>query len=124
MIFPRYSFVIVATLLAIASARASANKPQGKALSDVAYVTLTQMWISAPAPEYPPEALKRHLTGHGVFNLKIGPKNYTVSQVTVLQSTGHKILDDAAIQALSRWRGRPSELMSRTDHVHVPVTFR
>jgi TonB family protein len=47
-----------------------------------------------------------------------------VAKVTVLQSTGHKILDDAPIQALSRWRGRPSELMSRTDHVHVPVTFR
>ena len=86
-------------------------------------MTRDQMWIASPEPKYPTEGFKHRLTDRGLFNLKIRPKKYTVSQVTVLQSTGHQDLDAAAIEALSRWRGRPSELMSRVDHVRVPVTF-
>jgi outer membrane biosynthesis protein TonB len=63
---------------------------------------MEQMWIASPSPEYPAEVLKRRLTGRGVFNLKIRPRNFTVSQITVVKSTGHKILDDAAIRGLSR----------------------
>lgn len=86
-------------------------------------MTRDQMWIASPEPKYPTEAFKHRLTGRGLFYLKIRPNTYTVSQVTVLQSTGHKVLDAAAIEALSRWRGRSGGLMSRVDHVRVPVTF-
>jgi TonB family protein len=81
------------------------------------------MWIATPQPEYPAEALKHHLSGRRVFILKIRPKTYTVSNITVVVSTGHKILDYAAINALLRWRGRPGSFMARVDRVRVPVTF-
>src|SRR5438045_466965 len=77
-----------------------AAEPSPEALIGVPLVTMEQMWIATPRPDYPVEALQKHLTGRGVFSLKIRPKTYTVSTVTVVQSTGHKILDDAAIQAL------------------------
>ena len=87
----------------------------------MALVTKQQMWLAMPEPEYPLEARQKRLTGRGLFNLKIRPKTYTVSTVTVVESTGHKLLDDAAIKAFLRWRGRPSSLMSRIDHVHNDI---
>jgi protein TonB len=122
MIHPRLSLVFA--VLFVVTSHVWAADPSAKALIGIPRVTMEQMWVATPQPKYPAEALKQHLTGRGVFSLKIHSKTYTVSSVTVVQSTGHKILDDAAIKALSRWRGRPSELMSRTDHVHVPVTFQ
>src|ERR1700730_16770386 len=115
--------LVFAVLLA-ATSQGSAADPSAKALIGIRRVTMEQMWIAAPQPEYPGEALKKHLTGRGVFSLKIRPQTCTVTSVSVVQSTGHKILDDAAIKALSRWRGRSNDLMRRTDHVHVPVTFQ
>ena len=100
-----------------------AREPRAEALSGVALVTKQQMWVAMPEPGYPLEARKNRLTGRGLFSLKIRPATYTVSKVTVLESTGHKLLDDAAIRALSRWRGRLNSLMSRVDHVRIPVTF-
>jgi TonB family protein len=124
MILARKNVVAAALSFAVASHHTFASEPTAQALAGVPRVTREQMWIASPEPNYPAEALKQHLTGRGVFNLKIRPKTYTVSEVAVVKSTGYKILDDAAIKALSRWCGRPSELMSRTDHVHVPVVFQ
>ena len=115
--------LVVTGLSALACGHVFAAEPSAQSLAGVPRVTRDQMWIASPEPRYPTEAFKRRLTGRGLFNLKIRPRTYTVSQVTVLQSTGHKVLDAAAIEALSRWRGRPSGMMSRVDHVHVPVTF-
>jgi TonB family protein len=117
-------FITTSLLFAAAHPYTHASELRGQALAGVQTVTMEQMWVAAPQPEYPAEALKRHISGTGVFNLKIQPTTYKVTQVTVVRSTGHKILDDAATKALSRWRGRPGELMSQIDHVHVPVTFR
>ena len=123
MILPLNTFLVVTGLIALACDHVFAAEPSAQSLAGVPRVTRDQMWIASPEPKYPTEAFKRRLTGRGLFYLKIRPKTYTVSQVTVLQSTGHKVLDAAAIEALSRWRGRPGELMSHVDHVRVPVTF-
>ena len=58
-----------------------------------------------------------------MFQLKIHPQQRTVTRVTILQSTGSKILDDESIRVLSRWRLRRGQPMDRIDHVDVPVTF-
>jgi TonB family protein len=75
--------------------------------------------VASYEPEYPVEARRRHLTGSGVLELKLSPDTGEVLSVTVITSTGHSILDRAAIDAFKRWRFRP-HMFSR---VKVPITF-
>lgn len=79
---------------------------------------LRKFAISVPAPEYPLEARRRHLSGMGVFELEISDAG-EVSSVTTIRSTGHPILDRAAVKTLKLWRFRP-HIFSR---VKVPMTF-
>jgi len=51
----------------------------------------------------------QHLEGSGLYRLNIKPDG-TVSSVTVLKSTGHILLDRAAIHAFRQWRFRPGAL--------------
>jgi TonB family protein len=93
------------------------------ALAEVPRTTREQMWISSPDPEYPPDALKKHIWGRGLYHLRIDPRKRTVTRVTVLESTGSKVLDDAAIRALLQWRLRPGDIADRVAQVKVPVSF-
>jgi TonB family protein len=52
--------------------------------------------LYAPRPEYPLAARKQHWTGAGVFACNIRSDG-TVASVDVLRSTGHQMLDQAAI---------------------------
>jgi TonB family protein len=75
--------------------------------------------LSMPRPTYPVEARQRHITGKGICDIVFRPETGTVTHVTVLQSTGSKLLDDAAVKAFSRWRARPGKI----SHARVPFTF-
>ncbi|PYJ55595.1 MAG: hypothetical protein DME82_06720 [Verrucomicrobia bacterium] len=69
-------------------------------------------------PDYPYAARDQHLEGIGSYRLNIKPDG-TVSSVTVLKSTGHMVLDQAAIHAFRQWRFRPGTL-----HVlKIPINF-
>jgi TonB family protein len=46
----------------------------------------------------------------------------TVSRVEVVQSTGHRELDDACISAYSQWRFR-KDFAAKAHKVKIPVTF-
>ena len=72
-----------------------------------------------PRPEYPHEARKNGITGRGMYQVLFRPDTGVVIRVTVLESTGSKLLDQAAIKALSQWRARPRKL----SRAHVPFTF-
>jgi TonB family protein len=74
--------------------------------------------LYAPRPEYPLAAQKRHWTGHGVFACKIRSDG-TVASVDVLRSTGHQMLDQAAITAFRQWRFQPGNMKP----VNIPITF-
>ena len=74
--------------------------------------------LYAPRPEYPLAARKRHWTGAGVFACNIR-SNGTVASVDVLRSTGHQMLDQAAITALRQWRFQSGE----TKLIKVPLGF-
>jgi len=63
--------------------------------------------IYAPRPAYPLEARNRHLTGSGIVLLQVDQKTGYVTAGRVLKSTGHDILDNAALSAFTRWRFRP-----------------
>ena len=66
-----------------------------------------------PTPKYPLAARKEHLTGEGSFFLEIDTISGVVTHVTVSKSTGHAILDQAAIFALRQWRFAPQRWKSR-----------
>ena len=76
--------------------------------------------ISAPRPEYPYEARTRHITGAGVAVITIDPSAGTVTNVTMTQSTGSPILDNAIISAFHRWRFQPG---SYDRQLRMPVTY-
>jgi TonB family protein len=71
-------------------------------------------------PEYSRAARDQHLSGSGVALLKINPGTGDVKAVTITQSTGHEILDKAALYAYRRWRFMPHTISS----AEVPIIFK
>jgi TonB family protein len=80
------------------------------AFAQHSHVTTEKSALSAtfePAPDYPFAARANHITGSGVFVLRIQIKTGAVKQVIVARSTGSALLDNAATQALIKWRFKP-----------------
>jgi len=63
-----------------------------------------------PKPEYPLKARANHFTGSGVILVRVHVKTGRVVEALVARSTGHAILDNAAVQAFSQWRFKPGAL--------------
>jgi TonB family protein len=61
--------------------------------------------IYAPPPRYTEEARREHLTGSGLFELRIRPDG-TVERVTVLRTTAERLLDERVVTVLHGWRSR------------------
>jgi len=74
--------------------------------------------LYAPRPEYPLAARKQHLTGAGVFVCNLDADG-TVGSVDVLRSTGHQMLDQAAIAAFRQWRFHPGDMKA----IKIPIFF-
>ena len=73
-----------------------------------------------PRPQYPIEARRLHITGHGIFILNVDVKTLSVKSIQIQKSTGHAILDAAAMKALIDYRFKPGV----PPRVWVPVTFQ
>jgi periplasmic protein TonB len=69
-------------------------------------------------PPYPVEALKNRLQGKVVVDVIVGADG-NPTHVKIAKSSGHKILDDAAITTVAKWRFPPGK--SRTES--CPFTF-
>jgi TonB family protein len=76
----------------------------------------TEAALYAPLPEYPLEARKLGLEGAGLFAVRIGPDG-SVESVKPITSTGHPLLDDAAIAGFRRFRFRPGRKVIRASIV-------
>jgi len=78
-----------------------------------------------PRPAYPPESVRRGEEGRVLCALHIDVRG-TVTRVDVLRSSGHGLLDQAAVDALMRWRFLPAQNDGRAVACRVPhwVTFR
>jgi len=100
-------------------AAVAARYPGGSSAS-FSYATNVGMWRSAPFPYYPVDARMRHEEGTVQVKVKIGT-NGNVERAEVLQGSGHKSLDDAAVSAMQHWKAHP-QYSGRT--VAVPVHFR
>lgn len=80
---------------------------------------LRENFISVePRPQYPFEAKRLYLSGSGVYRAYINA-NGKVTAVGVVKSSGHRILDEAVVQAAIRWKAKPG----RKREVDFPATF-
>jgi periplasmic protein TonB len=80
---------------------------------------------SSPAPAYPLAALRRHLTGVVQVLAEVDAQG-KVASVRIAQTSGHGVLDRAALDAVSKWKFHPA---TRDGHpvpgaALVPVRFR
>lgn len=78
----------------------------------------TMRALHTPRPQLPKIAYSKHLRGDGYFDMHVRPDG-TVSRVDVVQSTGQKVLDDATVAALIKWRFEPG----KTKKVRMPITY-
>jgi TonB family protein len=115
MFSPRRFLIIVAAFVALAAGgQTFAGQPKV-----ITSVRADDVFIRMPRPAYPLEAREKRITGRGMYQVLFRPETGVVTRVTVLESTGSKLLDQAAITALSQWRARPG----RISRMHVPFTF-
>lgn len=77
-----------------------------------------------PSPEYPAAALRQGLEGLVRLDLEIGADG-RVGRVTLVQSSGHSVLDRAAAEAVQRWRFAPARRGGEPipSRLLVPVRF-
>src|SRR5437870_2490357 len=75
--------------------------------------------LHAPRPRYPYEARARHIMGSGLVRLDVNPQTGYVTSAKMLQTTGNKLLDDAALEAFHQWQFKPGSVKK----VNVPITF-
>jgi TonB family protein len=90
------------------SAPAAMAKEKGKALA-----------IVAPPPRYPVDSQGRHPKGRGIVVMEVDTKTGWVISAKMQKSTGNRLLDDAAIEAFSRWRFKSGTAR----YVYSPITF-
>lgn len=76
-------------------------------------------------PAYPLEAVRRQLEGVVLLGLTIGVSG-DVTRVDVIESSGHQVLDQAAMEAVASWKGKPAKRWGRpVESVErLPVRFR
>ena len=81
--------------------------------------------VANPAPSYPPIARRRGLEGKVVLRVAVTSAG-TAGDISVLSSSGHTMLDDAAARAVRAWRFRPAQRNGAAiDSVlEVPIVFR
>jgi protein TonB len=82
-------------------------------------------YLRNPAPDYPPAAQKRGLEGKVVLKVHVLASGQP-DNVTVAKSSGHQILDDAALKAVTQWAFAPARRGQTPidGWVQVPLTFK
>ncbi|MBA3882161.1 MAG: TonB family protein [Chthoniobacterales bacterium] len=106
----------VAVCLVAAAVSAAAEER----ISRVTPSEMKRIMRSTPDPIYPPTGQLRGLKGSGEFRIRIVEETGRITNVEVVKSTGHSELDEAALEALRRWRVRSR---SGYDGFLVPITF-
>lgn len=86
--------------------------------SELGRTKLMQYVLSLTPPEYPREAQRSRITGSGLYEFRIAQSGKTLG-VSVVHSSGNRLLDQAALDAFVTWRFKPG-LFHR---VRVPVIW-
>ncbi len=90
----------------------------------VASATATPVPIQMPPPRYPPQAARRGVGGTVRVRAEVGVDGVPVS-VAVVEGSGTRELDRAALDAVRRWRFRPGQVGGQPvpGSVVVPIEF-
>lgn len=98
-----------------------------KASADAAYLnTWAQQIEQVGNDNFPQEALRQGVFGNLRMSVSLYP-NGTIARVAILQSSGHKILDDAAVQIVhlaAPFPPFPPEVRKDTDQLEIIRTWR
>ncbi len=80
---------------------------------------------SNPPPQYPLDAARNGLEGTVLLRLRVDTAG-KVTEVEIIESSGHDSLDRAAVEAVKRWKGRPARRFGRAiaSEEVLPVRFR
>ncbi len=106
----------------VAKAPASVNAPRSEAIEpphfDVAY-------LNNPRPAYPPIARKLGLEGVVLLRVDVSARG-TPEKITVAQSSGASLLDEAAMKAVQGWTFVPARRGDTAigHPVEVPIRFQ
>ena len=101
--------------------RESATNP---VISNEGYSSASPM-VGNPKPLYPARAVRKRWQGRVILDVEILPSG-TVGVLKTDASSGHWVLDQAAIKAVRQWRFNPAKLagVAVPSHVQVPVQFK
>ena len=75
---------------------------------------------------YPEEARRRKISGHLVLDVALNPDG-KINQITIRRSSGHKVLDDAAIRIVelaAPYAPFPEAIRAETDVLHITRTWQ
>ena len=75
---------------------------------------------------YPEEARRRKISGHLVLDVALNPDG-KINQITIRRSSGHKVLDDAAIRIVelaAPYSPFPEAIREETDVLHITRTWQ
>jgi protein TonB len=80
--------------------------------------------LNSPAPRYPREAQRRGVTGTVMLRVHVGSDG-SAEAIDVVQGSGSRDLDRAAVEAVHRWRFAPAMRGGQpvAAAVQVPITF-
>ena len=89
------------------------------------FVTARKAAGSCPPPPYPRQALRHRLEGRVVLLVDIGADGH-IRDLEIQTSSGHRILDRAAADAVRNWRFRPATRagIPQPDRLRIPITFK
>ncbi len=78
-----------------------------------------------PAPQYPYTAQRRGWEGVVLIKALVAEDGFP-SEVIVDKTSGHDILDQAAVRAVKQWRFKPAQrgLMKFSSWVEIPIRFK
>ena len=105
----RLLLTVLVTLVSLSSLHAQSAAPSAQ----------PPKAIYTPKPVYRPEWAKQGLTGKGVVLVTIDQQTGRVTGVRMLESTGNKQLDGAALETYSQWRFQPGS----GSQVKIPIEF-
>ena len=81
-------------------------------------------YLNNPKPPYPLVAIRKGYQGKVLLNVEVLADGKP-GEVEVLQSSGHDVLDAAAVQTVKTWRFVPAHRFGQAvrQWVHVPIKF-
>ena len=90
-----------------------------------AYASARPSYGFTPRPGYPAVAIRRGYEGSVLLNVRVLP-NGKPEEVTVFKSSGYKVLDNAALKAVKKWKFVPAQrgFKAVSSWVKVPIEFR